>query len=224
MQKGQQSNGKEIIQLNTKIGVLPKLQRFVLAHKLASTVLQYYLTPWLLEDWRLQDISYFGHTTGASMEDIVRDMETLHLSTTFPKRIPNPNSTSASAPAGDINPGDGETTRTVKPLYRYTYGIRNMTLAKLGLALLEIGHKKDISSFDLGSWQHDVISARILADGSYTDLGPRYQRIVRKCIECNFSAEDDLDAEDLRNAVYTNVICELESLITAHKRLLDAIQ
>ncbi|KAF9630130.1 hypothetical protein BFW01_g311 [Lasiodiplodia theobromae] len=116
-------------------------------------------------------------------------------------------------------------TIATKPTYRYNYGIRNMTLAKLGLALLEIGHKKDISSFkQLGPQQHDVISARILADGSYTDLGPRYHRIARKCIDCNFSAEDDLDAEGLRNAVYTNVVCELEQMIGAHRKLLESIR
>lgn len=98
-----------------------------------------------------------------------------------------------------------------------------MTLAKLGLALLEIGHKKEIASFQLGQQQHDVIGARILADSAHTELGPRYQRIARKCLDCNFSAEDDLRNEGLRNAVYTNVVCELEQMTEDYKRFLGAI-
>lgn len=107
---------------------------------------------------------------------------------------------------------------TVQTELRFTYGIRNMTLAKLGLALLEIGYERATSSFNLEPQKHDVISARILADSPYTDLGPRYQRIARRCIECNFAADDSLDTEDLRNAVYTNVVCELENLISVHKK------
>ncbi|GME42518.1 Lon protease like peroxisomal [Neofusicoccum parvum] len=204
-----------------KIAVLPPLERLMLASKLASTVLQYYLTPWLSEDWRLRDISFFGNADELSPDDLAQDMQTLHLSTQFPQRNPDP---SGNHPVQSTNAVQGVDSIATKPTYRYTYGIRNMTLAKLGLALLEIGHKQEISSFKLGPQQHDVISARILADGSYTDLGPRYHRIVRKCIECNFSAEDDLDAEDLRNAVYTNVVCELEQMIGAHKKFLESIR
>ncbi|KAL1622649.1 hypothetical protein SLS56_008631 [Neofusicoccum ribis] len=216
-----QTNGKEALPLNSKIAVLPPLERLMLASKLASTVLQYYLTPWLSEDWRLRDISFFGNADELSPDDLAQDMQTLHLSTQFPQRNPDP---SGNHPVQSTNTVQGVDSIATKPTYRYTYGIRNMTLAKLGLALLEIGHKQDISSFKLGPQQHDVISARILADGSYTDLGPRYHRIVRKCIECNFSAEDDLDAEDLRNAVYTNVVCELEQMIGAHKKFLESIR
>lgn len=216
-----QTNGKEALPLNSKIAVLPQLERLVLAHKLASTILQYYLTPWLSEDWRLRDISFFGNGNEPSPDDLVQDLQTLHLTTQFPQKNPDPSdpqpvqSTDAPQPLDSI---------ATKPTYRYNYGIRNMTLAKLGLALLEIGHKKDISSFkQLGPQQHEVISARILADGSYTDLGPRYHRIVRKCIDCNFSAEDDLDAEGLRNAVYTNVVCELEQMIDLYKKFTGEI-
>ncbi|KAB2571826.1 hypothetical protein DBV05_g9485 [Lasiodiplodia theobromae] len=199
-----------------------RLERLVLAHKLASTILQYYLTPWLSEDWRLRDISFFGNVNEPSPDDLVQDLQTLHLTTQFPQKNPDP---SDPQPVQSTNSAQHLDSIVTKPTYRYNYGIRNMTLAKLGLALLEIGHKKDISSFkQLGPQQHDVISARILADGSYTDLGPRYHRIARKCIDCNFSAEDDLDAEGLRNAVYTNVVCELEQMIGAHRKLLESIR
>ncbi|KAF4539624.1 Lon protease like peroxisomal [Lasiodiplodia theobromae] len=205
-----------------KIAVLPQLERLVLAHKLASTILQYYLTPWLSEDWKLRDISFFGNVNEPSPDDLVQDLQTLHLTTQFPQKNPDP---SDPQPVQSTNSAQHLDSIVTKPTYRYNYGIRNMTLAKLGLALLEIGHKKDISSFkQLGPQQHDVISARILADGSYTDLGPRYHRIARKCIDCNFSAEDDLDAEGLRNAVYTNVVCELEQMIGAHRKLLESIR
>ncbi|KAH7051288.1 hypothetical protein B0J12DRAFT_572796, partial [Macrophomina phaseolina] len=191
---------KERVPLNVKINVLSQLGRLSLAYELASAVHRYYLTPWLPEDWNLRDISFFAD---GNANDSVQSLETLHLNAQF----------------SPVNPG--ATLRgasSVQTELRFTYGIRNMTPAKLGLALLEIGYERATSSFNLEPQKHDVISARILADSPYTDLGPRYQRIARRCIECNFAADDSLDTEDLRNAVYTNVVCELENMISVHKK------
>lgn len=212
---------KELVQLNTKIDILPQLQRLVLAHKLALAVLQYHRTPWLLEDWRLQDFSFFANRNARSADELARDLQTLHLSTQF--SMSKPETATLSGPQSSRSTPATQTKDCSALAQTKIRFIRNVTLAKLGLALLEIGHKRNIGSFNIEPEQHDVINARILAESSYTDLGPRYQRIARRCIDCNLPADDSLDAEDLQNAVYTNVVCELESMISLHRRFPEAI-
>ncbi|KAF2136284.1 uncharacterized protein K452DRAFT_280214 [Aplosporella prunicola CBS 121167] len=217
------SQHKEMLPLNTTLSALSPLQRLTLAHKLASTVLQYHSTPWLSDHWKLQDLTFFGDKTGHTPESLAEDLQTLHLTSQFSTKSDTAIGNRIEEP-GSVD--SAETTRNIaiEKTYRYTYNIKNMTLAKLGLALLEIGHKKDIEKFDLGQQQHDVISARILADSPHTDFGPRYQRIVRKCLDCNFATGDDLADKSLRDAVYSHVVCELEEMIEAHKNWQKATQ
>ena len=44
-------------------------------------------------------------------------------------------------------------------------------------------------------------------------LGPRYQRIVQKCLQCNFGFGNDLETTNLQSAVYRGVVSELETMI-----------
>lgn len=187
-------------------------------------MLQYHRTPWLLEDWRLQDFSFFANRNARSVDELARDLQTLHLSTEFSMSKPETATLSGPQSSGStpaIRTKDCSALAQTK--IKFIHSIRNVTLAKLGLALLEIGHKRNIGSFNIEPEQHDVVNGRILAESSHADLGPRYQRIARRCIDCNFSADDSWDAEDLQNAVYTNVVCELESMISLHRRFPEAI-
>jgi hypothetical protein len=96
------------------------------------------------------------------------------------------------------------------------YGIRNLILAKLGVALLEVGLLKEIGSPEPESTLQDIINARkILLEGPSAQpmLPARYFKIAQKCIDCDFSCGDDLDKEELRSAVYTDVVCGLETMI-----------
>jgi hypothetical protein len=96
------------------------------------------------------------------------------------------------------------------------YGIRNLTLAKLGVALMEIGMQKDISVPRPNLAENQVFNARKLlledAPGLRT-LGQKYVKMVRKCIDCDFSCGDDLEGEELGSAIYTDVVCALEEMI-----------
>lgn len=211
--QSRRSNSKEVQPLKEALKALTQLQRLLLAQRLAKAVLHYYSTPWLPEDWGLQDLSFFGERTAYGEEALVRDLQTLHLSTHFPQN-PDPTPQPEYGPKGARSiASQGQ---SIEANY-HIYGIKNMTLARLGLALLEIGHQRDIGSFELDQ-PHDIINARILVERSHTELGGRYHRIARQCLDCDFSSGGDLDKESLRNAVYSQVVCELEELINAHKR------
>lgn len=201
----------EALPLNSAVNGLLPLQRLELAHKLTTVVLQYYHTPWLPENWRLKDLSFFDDENSSAEDALVQKLQTLHLSTQFPNK-------ENCRPAVESNCGfkaSNSTAVSINPTIRYTYGIKNMTLARLGVALLEIGHKKDIGSFNLGQ-PHEVLNARVLADGIHTELGGRYQKMARKCIDCNFVSEDLEDIE-LQSAVYSEVLCELEDMMKSYQ-------
>ncbi|KAF1949882.1 hypothetical protein CC80DRAFT_529157 [Byssothecium circinans] len=84
---------------------------------------------------------------------------------------------------------------------KHTFGIRNLTLAKLGLDGIP----------------YEIIEVRKLLNEqhhSIMTLGPHYLEVVRKCIYCDFSCDDDLQGEALQSAVYTEVVCALQNMKT----------
>lgn len=193
------------------ISLLSSLRTFhqlTLAHHLAVATLQYQSTSWLAPDWGLQDISYFDKSTIRTPDELSEQLQSLHLSTQFP-------GTNSSDVCGVAQEQKG---------LKDDYGIRNLPLAKLGVALLEIGSQAEINSLSSASAPHDVIRARkVLREppSSIQHLGKRYLKIAQKCIDCDFSCGDDLSDENLRSAVYTDVVCGLESMIVDWKRFLD---
>lgn len=209
----QLSEEKEAKPLNSALKDFTRLQRLSLAHRLAKAVLHYHSTPWLPEEWRLRDLCFFGEQIQSEEDDLAKELQTLHLSTQFPPKqhLASPDIISATADKCMAQKG-----KSVDETY-YTYGIKNMTLAGLGLALLEIGHQRDIKSFKINQ-PHDVVTARILIERSHTELGGRYHKIAQRCIDCDFSLGGDLCNESLQSAVYSYVLCELEELIKAQQR------
>ena len=193
--------------VTTLLQRLQTLHQLTLAHDLAVATLQYHATSWLPQDWVLADIAYFNNSTPTTINDISKDLSSLHLSTQFSTQ-------SALAPR--------RTNATPEDL-KYMYGIRNITLAKLGVALLEIGLQSDMESLIHDPTPHDVISARkVLLAGmpSRATLGSRYFKIAQKCIDCDFSCGSDLGEDSLQSAVYTDVVCALEDMIRDWKRFL----
>jgi hypothetical protein len=170
-----------------------------LALKTATALLQFNDTPWLSERWRLRDLSYFGSSN--TLDDSA--LKTLHLSS----QISSPTATSAID-----NSMDGiEANNAVSDQVRY--GINNTTLFFLGVALLEIAHWKPIEEkMTARDLNNEVFAARRLAAGR-APLGPQYQMIAEKCLQCNFGFGTKLSSKGLQTAVYNDVVCELESMI-----------
>ncbi|KAF2142613.1 uncharacterized protein K452DRAFT_350916 [Aplosporella prunicola CBS 121167] len=204
---------KEAIPLQSLLQDLPVIEQFKLAHRLATAVLQYHSTAWLAPDWHLRDLSFFSKPQ-QSIDNTLRDLQTLHLSTQFPR-----------ADNTLTQPMEGvESSATATPSQPITdpellYGISNLTLANLGLALLEIGYKKEVHSFRHTRDPHDVVTVRKLLAGLHTTLGARYQAIVRKCIYCDFAFGTDLERTELQSAVYSDVVCPLEEMIKSYENL-----
>ncbi|KAK4981987.1 hypothetical protein LTR66_009556, partial [Elasticomyces elasticus] len=96
----------------------------------------------------------------------------------------------------------------------------NLALCNLGLTFLEIGYRKPVRELRALRDPHKIISGRKLLNGLHTSLGPRYQEVMRKCLQCDFGAGSDLSKETLQNAVYSEVVCPLEDMIEGLKKLL----
>ena len=167
-----------------------------LAHRIVTAVLQYQSTPWLSQDWCLQQFTFFG--SGKELSEKV--LRTLHVSV----ELPNNECKTSVLPMEGIqaigydSPVDMEDVQLL-------YGIRNMTLHCLGVALLELGYWKPLDS-------HDLLAVRRLA-ASRSPLGPKYQEIVQKCLGCDFGLGSDLTKTNLQYALYNDVVCPLESMM-----------
>jgi hypothetical protein len=171
-----------------------------LAHKTAQAMLQFNDTPWLCERWRLRDMSYFG--SQSSFDD--EALKTLHLSS----QISSPTATTTINNTMD---GIERVEDVVSDQVRY--GINNTTLFFLGVALLEIAHWKPIEEkMTARDLNNEVFAARRLAAGR-APLGPQYQKIAEKCLQCNFGVGTELSNKRLQTAVYNDVVCELEDMI-----------
>ena len=176
--------------------VLEVEDQLKLALKTALAILQYNDTPWLAERWRLGNMSYFG--SQQCFDEIA--LKTLHLSS----QISRPNHT---AVMDYIQSTENAVSDEIK------YGINNIPLFFLGVALLEIAHWTRLENKMLPRDQEDAVyTARRLALGR-APLGPEYQKIVQKCLQCNFGFGTKLNSKSLQTAVYNDVVCELEDMI-----------
>ncbi|KAH7398767.1 hypothetical protein DE146DRAFT_504079 [Phaeosphaeria sp. MPI-PUGE-AT-0046c] len=170
-----------------------------LALKTALATLQYNGTPWLAERWRLSNMSFFN---SAQTLDAAA-LKTLHLSS----QISWPNQAHPS-----IQTMDGiQSTDAVSDEIKY--GINNLPLFFLGVALLEIAHWEPLEKKMIPRDQQDqVYTARRLAQGR-APLGPEYQKIAQKCLQCNFGFGTKLGSKSLQTAVYNDVVCGLEGML-----------
>jgi hypothetical protein len=177
--------------------VLEVEDQLKLAHKAAIAILQYNDTPWLSERWRLGQISYFGSRNNLDQTAL----RTLYLSS----QLSSPLQVTTTAMDGV------EGTAGVSDEIRY--GINNLPLFFLGVALLEIAHWQPLEKKMVARDCNDqVYAARRLACGR-APLGPEYQKIVQKCLQCNFGFGTKLNSEGLQAAVYNDVVCELEGML-----------
>jgi hypothetical protein len=182
----------------TKNDIIDSLQKLKTAHRLTSAVLQYHSTPWLTEEWRLHDL----HTFGTQKNDFDNILKSLHLSGQFPR------SSEITAPMDGIEKNALDSAALDSVDARLAYGITNLTIFSLGVALLELGHWNPIQS------GNDIIAARKLVERG-SPLGPRYQDIVKRCLNCNFGFGTDISRPGLQNAIYNDVVCALEDMMGA---------
>lgn len=188
---------------NGKVALSPVL-RLKLALRIATAVLQFHSTPWLNQEWRLKHLSFFG--TFDDLSD--KTLQTLHLSAQFPENA----SGRSVAPMEGIEPPACFLPALQLQKTKLQYGINNSTLFCLGIALLELGYIKPLEALCEEQAQDPIFTARRLAESDHP-LGLRYQRIVQRCLQCNFGFGTNLSKKELQSAVYGDVVCHLEEMI-----------
>ncbi|KAI3337530.1 hypothetical protein HD806DRAFT_543136 [Xylariaceae sp. AK1471] len=110
-------------------------------------------------------------------------------------------------PNNDLLMVDAEPTRDDFEDAQLTCGIRNPTMHNLSVALLQIRQWSALNP-------EDVVRVRRLGYmSSESQLGPCYQKLVQKCLGCDFGYGSDLQVLELQSAIYRDVVCELEQLI-----------
>lgn len=178
--------------------------KFKIAHRIATAVLQYHSTPWLRDDWRLKDLAYFGNLQGVSDESL----RTLHLTSCFNQSDQDPewNSTRWGA-----NLSPDSTYSSIESIH-CQYGINNTVLFSLGVALLELAYHRPLEQ--MCDAQDPIVAARKQAMSGYP-LGLKYQRIVRQCLQCDFGMGSDMKEPELQSAIYGDVICSLEEMMSS---------
>lgn len=106
---------------------------------------------------------------------------------------------------------------------------RSERLFSLAVALIEIGYGESLRNLyfetEVGTygglkmqWDclKEYVGAKKLSTLVSAEMGGRYARVVRKCLECNFGIDEkDLDCLAMQEAFYESVVCELEACVKA---------
>jgi hypothetical protein len=177
---------------------IPVEDKLMLAKVLAMTVLQFHATPWLRTNWRSNDVLFYAFKDTLA-EDSLR---TPYMETSL--------------------------TETRTALSNATQGslcfAPNRTLFSLGVMLLELGFDAPLSSLQQASDLEDghetpyseFFAASRLKRIVGTRLGARYERLVTKCLQCDFGlGSSELDRPDVQNAFFRDVVCELNLCLEA---------
>ncbi|KAK7909079.1 hypothetical protein PG985_014957 [Apiospora marii] len=175
-----------------------------LARNVVTAVLKFHSTQWLKSYFGLRDFSYF-----MLQDSLDSSLDTLHVDYDF--RDPSRSALDPSL-AGDDNDVEMQCAPEPQDLSgvfedaRLKYGIRNVTLWSLGTVLLQIGTWSSATSPD------KVLEVRKLSSQA-SALGPKYQQLTKKCLDCDFGYGDNLASPRLQQAVYESIVCELTRMI-----------
>lgn len=177
-------------------------EQVTLASRLALSTLELYKSPWLPSHWRIKDISSFAEPSSDSKAFLDRLHVTSGISgASTPQPLPLE---SHWAIANSSSPPD--------PVY--LYAINNDTLFSLGIALLEIAHGKPLEDFRAASDPNLLCTAQRLVQRA-CPLGERYRNLAQQCLRCDFGCGTELELRGLQDAVYTDVVGQLENVMAA---------
>ena len=190
--------------------VLIIIEKFHLIRSLVETVLQFHNMLWMKDMLKLGDLSFFRHG-----KDLASSLRTLYLSIEFVQlgtQLATVNTCPIlvafldnnalltplnSTPEGSIS--------LINPDDQLRYGIYNIPLYSLGVALLQIDRWSALDP-------EDVLSVRKIA-ASPLSLSLRFLKMANKCLRCGFGYRTDLRKPQLRKAVYDSLVGALDHLI-----------
>lgn len=178
---------------------VPVLECLLLAKNLALLVLQFHATPLLKESWNGKDIEFFGLGPKSGLRTYY-DAE----------KLPRP------FLEVEVSPPCTQATAASESSSLAEHAIRNNYLFRLGVIFLELAYQipfSSLSSRSKGRNQSEFDKADQYSRSVDSIFGPRYAKIVRKCLGCDFGHDVDLRSQELRAAVYKQVVGELDILI-----------
>lgn len=181
---------------------LSRLERYSIAVTLASSLLQLYSSPWIGEAWSKYEI-YFLIAAEGSMRPVLVDKP--YITRKFTSYSPQSSIDSISE-----KPGRNASTKSIQAL-----GIMLLELC-FGEAIEDQpirskylgpdGQPNDMTDFCTAQhWlQHDA-----LGEG-----GPDFYEAIRRCLFCAFGPKStDLEDDELRSAIYSEVVEPLEGAV-----------
>ncbi|KAL9025457.1 MAG: hypothetical protein Q9180_007664 [Flavoplaca navasiana] len=181
---------------------LSRKERFQIAVVLASSVLQLDGTSWLKSCWRSSDI-YF-HTEDSQPWGVAQPSRFLCLS---------------------WQPCCDDTLPTAESFRFNNHMIRNDTLLALGLVLIELCFSRTLTEMrkpeDLDSKETltKLTTATRLYPHVYTEMGPLYGDVVRRCLFQTFDVRElSLDIEEVQQKVLDDVVAPLVKDLASFSR------
>jgi hypothetical protein len=163
--------------------------RLQLAVTLASSVLQLHETPWLRDNWGMDDILFIKRAENNGYDHPF-----------VSQRLDHANRNSSST-----------TSSTMSRI------IRNQTLYALGLSLIELWYGKPLSVLSIAGDQAETNqmtewnTADRLVEELYNEAGGKYSDAVRRCIRCDFDRRgSSLQDVTFQRAVYQGVVAQLQ--------------
>ncbi|KAI4598487.1 hypothetical protein KJ359_002897 [Pestalotiopsis sp. 9143b] len=192
---------------------LTMVEQLKTARTLAAAVLKFHETPWLNDHFSPRNIHFFP-----VQDDMCKSLQTLHLEAQFSQEDANTVAEPADTPMTDDSQ-DGSAQTLVSGAIgieqqeafgraKLLHGVRNTTLWSLGIILLQIGSWSRIPALD------DVVAVRD-ASSQVSNLGPKYQRLTKQCLDCDFGYGEDLSTPRLQQAVYQNIIGDLTAMMNS---------
>ena len=194
---------------------VPRSNLLGLATILSMTVLQLNSTPWLPENWRSDDIHFHGLRD--SEQDISLGKPYLNLDFVRSSHGHDPKEALLSDSFHRQNSAPRPTYRDQDVAAGYA---RNEALFRLGIVLIELGYarpwaqlRQSISKSLPEPRNNDYHVAEKLASLLVNTMGPKYSRIVRKCIGCDFGlGESSLSSEELQKLFLSDVVVALQKM------------
>ncbi|KAJ6011029.1 hypothetical protein N7451_002441 [Penicillium sp. IBT 35674x] len=225
----QQKSLADIIAWTSEDNLSRDLPRTAIAHIascLAVAVLQYHSTPWLPDSWQSSQVRFSG--LGELSEDTDEISSTTpYFRVEFTKPNEGESRLMTAVAASATSTSSNNTAKA--PVTTSVALARNELLFCFGIVLLELGYcqlwpqlRQRVLTTLPPQRNTDYHAAEKLAQSPFlrNRMGPKFIRIVRKCLGCDFGlGENDLANEQLQGVFLVDVVRELQGIERVLKEL-----
>ncbi|KAL8377408.1 hypothetical protein RB595_008198 [Gaeumannomyces hyphopodioides] len=185
-------------------------QRFWLAGLVVKSALMHHNTAWWPDDWTLDQLCFYERPS----DELADSLKTLHLTVDLPRREGTRDQQQQQKQSPDqsytfsqaASPPQVDVVRQAMT----EYGIRNLTLWCVGVALLQIGLWRPIR------WDSHVEVRESLP--RLERLNRQYWELTDRLVNCDFGRGARLQSPALQDEVYRSVVCELDAIMDEFRR------